>query len=379
MKTASTKTMNVIAAGNYLKYEFWAITLLNGTTYYFTAGDVALSVAPATGPTTFGAANLYKTGFVFVRDKLTQKVGVEVSSLNLQIEPLFDAIGGQPQIAGGNFLSQCRAGVLDGATWLLSKGFFEMPIAGNNVDISPGIVAWWAGVTNNIVAGRFTATVSIDEFTVKLTNLQMPRNMIQAGCVHQLFDSACTVPKANNTYTGNVSFVSTAQPNQIATGSAGPVAAENAFNGAFNQGVITFASGVLAGASFTVALSQTSMGVITYLTTIMPFPRAPSIGDAFTIIPGCDKKFSTCKTKFKNTSDVVVSFGLHYRGCPFVPNPETLYDGGAGPQTIPPIAAPGPPKSGSPASGSGSPYGGGSTGTGSPYGGGRSGSGSPYG
>jgi hypothetical protein len=355
VKIATTATMNNIAAGNYLKYEFWQITLTDGSTYYFTAGDVPLLVGTAqqaspTDPVTVGTPNFYQTGLIFQRDKLIQKVGVEVNSTNLVVVPVLDAYGGPPLFEGAGFLSQCRAGLFDGATWLLSKGFFQLPLQGNQVDTSCGIVKWWAGVTNNIIAGRYMATVAIDDFTATLTNLQMPRNMIQAGCVHQLFDDGCTVPRANNTYTGNVASVSATRPNQITTTSAGPVAADTAFPGAFNQGIITFSSGVLSGAKFVVTLSATSGGVMT-LTTVRPFPQAPSVGDMFSMTVGCDKKFATCNTKFKDTSDVVVSFGLHYRGAPFVPNPETLYDGGTGSEDLPTIGVTSAPRAGSTYSG----------------------------
>jgi hypothetical protein len=341
MKTASVATMNVIAAGNYIKVEFWQITLTDGQTYYFTAGQVPLSVA----------SQLYRTGLIFVRDKLTQKVGLEVNSMNLTIEPQLDAPGGQPLIGGGNLLSQCRAGVLDGAIWLLSKGFFAIPEAGNQMDTSPGLVPWWGGITNNIQCGRYSAIVAIDETTAILNTVQMPRNMIQAGCVHQLFDVGCTVPKANNNYAGVVLTVSATRPNQITTSTAAVVNLDTEFNGAFNLGVMTFVTGVLAGTALTVSLSKTAGGVAT-LTTVRPFPTAPSAGDTFGIVVGCDKQFSTCGSgKFRNSADVPTSFQLHYRGCPFVPNPETLYDGGTGSENLASIGASGTPGAGSPFSG----------------------------
>ena len=253
--------------------------------------------------------------------------------------PQFDLPGGPPLIAGGQFLSQCRAGVLDGATWTLSKGFFTVPAPGAQLDTSPGLVPWWAGVTDQINVGRSTADVTLDEATA-LLNIQMPRNMIQAGCVHTFCDAGCTLLKSNNTYSGQVSSVTA--PNILVMSPASYPAHY------FDLGIMTFNSGVLNGASFTVSYSATG-GIVA---TILPFPTAPAPGDTFTVLVGCDKSVATCSGgKFKLNSGAYGSNLIHYRGAPFVPNPETLYDGGTGSQTYTSIGAQGKPFAGSPFTG----------------------------
>jgi uncharacterized phage protein (TIGR02218 family) len=333
MKTASTATQAIIESGFYLKIEFWKITLVGGTSYYFTAGDIPLTVS----------GNTYKTGLIFVRDQITTKVGLKPSTLDLTVGVQFDNPGGQPQIAGGNFLAQCAAGILDGATWLMSKGFFNQPAPGQQIDTSPGLVPWWSGITNSIIAGRSSADITLDEATAYL-NVMMPRNMIQAGCVHTLFDAGCTVPKANNTYTGTISAVTGG--NALTLSSLASSFADHYFD----QGIISFTSGVLSGVSFTVQSSAHASTLVT-IKTILPFPTAPSAGDSYSIIPGCDKTVGQCVGKFRNSSNVVTSFLQFYRGCPFVPNPETLYDGGTGSQTYSSIGTQGRPGGGSSFSG----------------------------
>lgn len=329
MKNASAATLAILAAGEYLKIEFWQITLANGTSYYFTSGEQPLLIG----------GNVYKGGLVFVRDQITQKCGVEVGSLDMTIEPQLDYPGGQPAIGGGTFLSQCRAGVFDNAVWLMSKGFFNVPTAGHQIDVTPGIVPWWAGITSEIQAGRFSADVTLDEATAILANQQMPRNMIQAGCVHRLFDVGCALNKSQNTYTGALTGSITG--NSAATN----LTPASFVNGYFNLGIITFTSGVLNGASFTVSMSTSTGGVIK---TIMPLPSAPSSGDTFSIVPGCDKTFGMCSSnKFKLPSGSFGSNAPHFRGAPFVPQPETLYDGGTGSQTLTSIGSQGTPGVGS--------------------------------
>jgi hypothetical protein len=359
MKNCSQATLSILAGGQYLKIEFWQITLPvpyaggSAPIYRFTSGEQALRVG----------GNLYNGGLIFVRDQITQKLGTAVGSLDMTIEPQFDYPGGQPLIAGGTFLSQLRAGVFDNATWLMSKGFFlpsgsnavtangytyTPPAAGTQLDTSPGLVPWWAGITSKVMAGRFSADITLDESTAILANQQMPRNMIQAGCVHQLGDAGCTVPMAHNTYTGALTVAPTNTAPYLFTAN---LASATYANNYFNLGIITFTSGVLNGASFTVSMSVAS-GSNTALTTIMPLPTLPSIGDTFSIRPGCDKTFGMCGSgKFKDSSGAPASFALHYRGCPFVPQPETLYDGGTGSQTLQSIGTQGTPGAGSPFSG----------------------------
>lgn len=348
MKNIGAATLAIVASGVALKVEFWQITLANGANYYFTTGEQNALIS----------GNVYKGGLIFVRDEIRQKCGTEVGSLDMTIEPQFDYPGGQPLIAGGTFLSQARAGVLDNATWLMSKGFFlapgsnpvtangytyTPPTLGNQWDWSPGLIPWWAGITSEIQAGRSSADITLDDATSILANQQMPRNMIQAGCVHRVFDPGCTLVKAQNTYTGKLI-------GSIAGNSAATNLSSTAFgNGYFNQGIVTYTSGVLNGASFTVSLSVSLGGV---LTMVMPFPSAPAINDTFSILPGCDKTFPTCTSgKFVLPTGVKGSNGLHYRGAPFVPQPETLYDGGTGSQTLTSLGSQGTPSAGSPFTG----------------------------
>jgi Phage conserved hypothetical protein BR0599/Uncharacterized conserved protein (DUF2163) len=360
MKNFSPAALAILSAGTYLKYEFWQITLAgsagafggvpNGTTYYFSNAETALTVG----------GNRYVGGLIFARDRITQKVGIGGDPLELTVTPQADYPGGQPAIGGYTFLSACRAGVFDNSLWLMSKGFFlppgfeavtnpstgytyTPPPLGNQLDTSPGIASWWAGIPDEIQVGRFQADITLDEATAILKNQQMPRNMVQAGCLHAWGDVGCGVNKAQNTYAGAIT--GGISGNSIQTN----LTPADFVNGYFNIGIITFTSGPLSGASFTVQLSQSASG---YIQLIIPFPQAPAIGNSFTIVPGCDKQQSTCASgKFKLPNGLFGSNLPHYRGAPFVPEPETLYDGGTGSQTLSTIGSQGIPRVGSPFTG----------------------------
>ncbi len=70
----------------------------------------------------------------------------------------------------------------------MSKGFFlpsgsnpvtangytyTPPPAGTQLDVSPGLVPWWGGITSEIQAGRYSADITLDESTAILANQQM--------------------------------------------------------------------------------------------------------------------------------------------------------------------------------------------------------------
>ena len=81
-------------------------------------------------------------------------------------------------------------------------------------------------------------------------------------------------------------------------------------SGYFEEGVMTFTSGQNAGQSRRVVYQQANVLVVIPL-----FPYVPQIGDAFDVIPGCNKMLSTCRFKFDNDD--------HFGGAPFMPQPES--------------------------------------------------------
>jgi uncharacterized phage protein (TIGR02218 family) len=311
MKNASTAAKAILAAGQYLRADLYDIALTTGTTLRYTSSD---------GPLKFGA-NTYLTGLTIKRGKLTQKAGLEVQSLGLDVAPQGDNPGGAPTIGGLPFLSACRAGLLDGARVLMSKAFLT-----SWADTSPGAVPWFQGRIADVKCGRFAATLSVNS-DLELLNVSMPRNLVQTGCVHTLFDAGCTLVESSFHSGGTVAGISAA--NVITTTLAD-------VDDYYSLGRIKFTSGVLNGRSFAVRLYKNTGGTVT---TIMPLTGvAPS--DTFIATAGCDKQQATCSAKFANLA--------HYRGYPYVPVPETLYDGGTANGTVPTLGGQGGAPAGSP-------------------------------
>lgn len=324
MKVASVATQNILAVGQYLKIEFFKFVLPKLGTFYFTNADASLTVGGIT----------YLTGLTFTRTQFTHALGLAVQSLTVAIEPQADNPAGPVKLAGVAFLTACANGGFDGGVVTVSKGFFNAPASGQQLDVSPGIVPWFVGLVDQVDAGRFSVDLTIND-AVQILNVQMPRNILQAGCVHTLFDAGCTLSKATYTVaksiTGGVTF------NTLQSGATNP-------DGYFNLGVIAFTSGVLAGSSYTIKTYLLANG---FVQATVPWNALPAPGDTFTLVPGCDKSQGTCASKFNNVA--------HYRGAPYVPQPETLYDGGTSASTAPTLGRQGGQGAGSPVGGARGP------------------------
>lgn len=86
--------------------------------------------------------------------------------------------------------------------------------------------------------------------------------------------------------------------------------------GFFRYGVLTFTGGTHAGRAVDIEHHARDDGAVV-LTLWMPLQRLPAVGDAFSIVAGCDKAFSTCRAKFSN--------GLNFQGFPHMPGSDFAY------------------------------------------------------
>lgn len=292
MKAASVAAKANLASGQCLRADLLEITLAGGTVLRYTTCDIPLKVA----------GNTYVTGLTIQRSSFKQKIGLEVESCDITFTPQGDAP--TPILVGGvSFVQAARAGVFYGCRLLYSKLFLS-----SWTDTSPGAVPWFQGKYNNARPGRSSVVIQFNS-DIDGLNTAMPRNILQTGCGHTLFDAGCALSKAAFTQSGTITGSPTAK-----------VFSTSGLTGAgtyFDLGVIKFTSGPNAGLT-RVIRSWSSPTV----TLVLPLPSPPGVGDTFTIYPGCDKKQATCSSRFSNLA--------HFRGYPYVPQPETLYAGGAG-------------------------------------------------
>ena len=88
----------------------------------------------------------------------------------------------------------------------------------------------------------------------------------------------------------------------------------------FVGGVLTILAGPLAmwRSDVTDIVASTTAWT---LSIARPFPLSPHIGDSLHITMGCDKRYSTCTTRFAN--------GLNFRGQPTLPGDDVAFGGPA--------------------------------------------------
>ncbi len=252
--------------------ELYRFRLADGAFSYYTSGDTDINYY---GETYFsGRLN-------FDRSPIRTVVGVEVDDVTVTVYP---GINGDMMILP-EFVSN---GGLDGAWVTIFR-----------VRQNYG-VHLFEGLVSDATADRTKAELTISAGTL-LLNIDMPRNVYTAGCIHTLFDGGCGLVKA-----------SFANPSVVLTGSSHRVllCGLTQAQGYFDLGTVTFTSGANNGVTRTIKYYDVGAILLSY-----PLKNAPADGDTFIAYPGCDKRMTeTCAGKFENLPN--------YRGFPFIPVPE---------------------------------------------------------
>ena len=261
--------------------DLLTLTTLGGVDYRYTSAGIDLSYG----------GNLYSSGDVqFVRNRTRTLIGIEVDTLSLTLQAsASNLVGGIP------VLQALHNGGMDGATVKLERVF--MATWG---DTSAGTVLLFQGVVAESEFGRTEARLTVKS-ALELLNIKMPRNLYTPNCIHTLFDSGCGLNKASFGVVGSISAGSTTRLLNCTLAQAA---------GWFDQGTITFTSGLNNGVSRNIQSYTSGQIVLNY-----PLSIAPGTGDGFTAYPGDDKTQSPCANKFNN----IVSF----RGFPYIPTNET--------------------------------------------------------
>lgn len=262
--------------------DIFSFTLMSGLILCYTNVDVTFAYS--------GSA--YLANSVRVDGlKHTAKTGLEVDQQQITVAALAtDTISG-----GAPFLQALRDGSFDGCEIQRNRVFFSDTIGGTAIgDVL--LFKGRLGVINEI--GRTTAKLTVNSDLV-LLDIDMPRNIYQPTCLHTLFDSGCTLVKNAFGTSGAVGSGSTASIINWSGASLN-----------FQQGSMTFTSGVNTGATATVG----SVAAGTSLTLLYPLESVPAAGDAFTVYFGCDHTPGTCRAKFNNLAN--------FRGFPYVPPPQ---------------------------------------------------------
>jgi hypothetical protein len=312
VKNCSAATQSLLAASEYLFYELYDITLATGAQYHYTSGEVPLNNVTVYVPGgTLGPFN-YQTGVTLVRDTLSQKSGTEAGTLKFAFVPQGDSPNSPIQIAGYSPQEAARFGFLDGAQVMYSKCFLAPPsVASPQLNTSPGAMGYFLGTIQGIEVDRFFLDITVEDALSVLGDQQMPKNLIQVGCFHQVYDAGCGLLKATFSVTGTIA---TAGDTSHFTTNLTQA------TGYFNLGGVIFNGNVtpaLAGQVANVSSYVNASGALALVSALSTLPAA---GDTFTIYPGCDRQQLGGCTKLSNLA--------RFAGVPYMPVPETILDGG---------------------------------------------------
>jgi uncharacterized phage protein (TIGR02218 family) len=274
------------AAGLTALAHVWAITLANGTVLRYTSHDRDLTVG----------------GALYVAADAPFDAGSVQSSAGLNADQLELTVAGLPAAER----AQIDAGVWDRAEVVFGEVDWSNPALGMRVLRTARI-------------GQVSYTTSADGGAVRLkvelmgllARLQQPVHQVTTPtCRARLGDARCGVALGPLTVTGTL----TAATSTSAVADSARAEAAGTYSG----GVLTWTSGLNAGIKSEVK-AHTAGGALSLL---LPLPYAPAVGDAYSLVPGCDKTIATCAATFSNA--------VNFRGEPWVPGADAIVQvGGA--------------------------------------------------
>jgi len=310
LKPASTALANLINSGNFCSFDCYQFQTTSGLNIYLTAADFDI-IDPATSITYLRGSP--GSGAPRVDSKTSQsrghwKRGLDSDTwtvaIDAQVTDPFTGAYTYPDVAGTiPWLTACRAGFFENATATVLRAYYASPPApwgSPAARTAVGTLIIFSGIVEKVDANQVTSVFSLADYKSLMT-IEMPRNVYQSSCRHQLFDSGCTLSASSFAKSGTVLNGTT---KSIIIANPGAPSG----SGTYTLGRIVFTSGQNNGLQQTVGAWD---GGWTFW-LLYQFPFTPQVGDTFTVYPGCNKTLATC-TAFNNA----VNFG----GEPFIPDP----------------------------------------------------------
>ena len=282
MKSAPAALITLLST----QRQFWladlyTFTLVDGTILRYTSADVSITV---------GARVFDHAGPMISRSRTRIALGVSVDSLDLEITATSATL-----LSGLPWLQAITNGALDGAMVELERAFASSPGAA-----IAGTVLLFVGRISDTNTESLKARVIVRSY-LELLNTSLPRNLYQPSCGYSVYGSGCGLSRATFAVNSSAAAGSTRQVINCALTQAA---------GYFTIGDIQFTSGQNLGVIRTVKSYTPGIVNLAY-----PLPKNVSVGDTFSIAPGCDKRETTCTGTFNNKA--------RFKGFPHIPVPET--------------------------------------------------------
>jgi uncharacterized phage protein (TIGR02218 family) len=289
--------------------DLYTFQLTGGGEFRWTSGQVPLTIPSAGFPGTSvngGADRTFTLGPGFGRSKVTNKIGIESSDLDIEVYS-DSAISGNYA-----FAHLARLGYFDDAVVELDR-FFAPPL--NPADTSLGVVVWFRGRVAQIEAGRSVTLVKVKSVLNLLATTQFPPRIYSTSCSFVFGGAMCGYDRvagenADGTPTGwgqqVITALSGSSQTQIVASYVPGVSPSP-----YIEGTISGLTGANIGANRTIRTHDS--GTVTFAKA---FLSPVEVGDTFRLLPGCTHASSYCGTVLNNLG--------RFGGFPNIPQPEAV-------------------------------------------------------
>lgn len=296
MKSVSTELKDHMSSDSTSLARLWKITRKDGVILLFTDHDTDITYGTIGGGYSPPPA-IYKAMGGFTASAVENKA--DNSPDNMEITAFLDSAAITEADLRAHLYDFCDV---------------ELRVVNWN-DLTMGDMKLMKGTLGNVkmVNGQFQAELR----GMNQLFTTMIGQTYGGTCRVDLFSSRCGLNGSDYIQTGHVarannphSFVPNTNELRLRSPHFADAPAPAAW---FNDGVLTFTSGVLNGYKFEV---QNWDGATLTLFAGVPMPFAPAIGDTFTIEPGCNKLRTDCRDKYFNM--------INFQGEPDMPGLNVL-------------------------------------------------------
>jgi uncharacterized phage protein (TIGR02218 family) len=268
MKSASTALAAHVAGETMTLATCWKVTRRDGTVLGFTDHDQDITFS----------SQLYQASTGYTRSAIHTIANLSVDNLDIESALNSDTLDA----------ADLRAGLWDGAE-------VEIFLV-NWQNLGQGKVTLKRGTIGQVELKDTVFRAELRGLTQALQ--QQIVELYTPDCRADLGDARCTIDLAAMTVTGTVT--SSIDRHGFTDTSRAEAA------GFWNGGLVEWTSGANQGRKMEV--KSFSGGVFTLF---LPMPGIIAAGDDYSLQPGCDKSFATCKNRYNNV--------LNFRGEPNVP------------------------------------------------------------
>ena len=297
---------------NCLKSDLFAITLPTGTTFYACEGQWDLTVLSGTAgwsgsTTTFKSVQYGR----WSRGDITSEASFSLATNTMDLSCICTQGITYPNETVG-LLNAAANGLFDGATLSVYTAY----MTSYGTIPAGGIETKWTGTIGSYKELDRSHVVFDCVDPLYICNRKVPTRLYQAGCpwIFCGADGNCGLNAAD--YTVNFTAKVGSTQNVLI-----PVSAFTQAVGYFVQGVVTKTGGAGTGLSTNV-MSDTGGNLL----LDPPFIFPVTAGDTFSVLAGCDKAVTSCKTR-KTAAGASVDNSINYGGFPFLPPPTSVLGG----------------------------------------------------